>query len=70
MTIFLIRVLQNFETVTLAPHAQPAWSRPPLSWKSPENSGKRKSKEEFWPKHHLTMYVHVSSVAPACLFAC
>jgi cytochrome P450 len=58
MTIFLIRLFQTFDNILPAPHAQPTWSRPPLSWKSPENSGKRKSKEEFWPKHHLTMYTH------------
>jgi hypothetical protein len=57
-SFMLIRIFQTFESVSLAPDAQPAWSRPPAAWKA--EIGKRKSKEEFWPKTHLTMYSHVS----------
>jgi hypothetical protein len=54
----LIRLFQTFESVSLNREAQPSWSRPPASWKAA--LGKRKAKEEFWPKTHLTMYSHVS----------
>jgi len=52
----LIRLFQTFESVSLATDAQPAWSRPSAAWKA--DVGKRKAKEEFWPKTHLTMYSH------------
>ena len=55
----LIRLLQTFDSVSLAREAQPAWSRPPASWKEAAHDGKRKAKEEFWPKTHLTLYAHV-----------
>lgn len=61
-SFILIRLFQTFESVSLAADAQPAWSRPPAAWKA--EVGKRKAKEEFWPKTHLTMYSHVSC-APA-----
>jgi hypothetical protein len=58
-SFILIRLFQVFESVSLAPDAQPVWSRPPVSWKAAGVSGKRKSKEEIWPKADLTMYAHV-----------
>jgi hypothetical protein len=55
----LIRLFQTFDSVSLAQEAQPAWSRPPALWKEAAHDGKRKAKEEFWPKTHLTLYAHV-----------
>jgi len=56
LSFMLIRLFQSFESVSLATEAQPTWSRPPASWKAAV--GKRKAKEGFWPKSHLTMYAH------------
>lgn len=58
----LIRLLQHFESVQLAYDAQPAWSRPPAQWKEFASNGRRKGKEEFWPKTHLSMYSYVSNL--------
>lgn len=56
----LIKLLQSFSTVELAPDAQPEWSKPPVEWK--EAKDPRKASETFFPKTHLTMYSHVSDV--------
>lgn len=54
----ITRLLQTFDTVALAPEAQPEGTRPPASWKlAPVN--RRKRIEEFFPKSHVTMYSHV-----------
>lgn len=52
----LIRLLQNFSSVSLDVDAQPPETRPPTAWA--EDKG-RKGTEGFWPKMHLTMYSHV-----------
>ncbi|KIM77311.1 hypothetical protein PILCRDRAFT_825474 [Piloderma croceum F 1598] len=57
-SFMLIRLFQTFDSVSLAREAQPAWSRPPAAWKEAAHDGKRKAKEEFWPKTHLTLYAH------------
>jgi cytochrome P450 len=58
MSFMLIRLLQTFESVTLAKDAQPPWSLPPTEWKQSAAQGKRRAREEVWPKTHLTMYAH------------
>ena len=53
MSFFLIKLLQRFSTMELAPEAAPPGSLPPKEWaKAPG----RKGKERFWPKSHLTLY--------------
>ncbi|KAI0916862.1 hypothetical protein AcW1_007802 [Taiwanofungus camphoratus] len=54
MSFFVVRLLQSFDRIELAPDAQPAYSLPPASWVS--GSG-RKAVEKIRPKHELTMYV-------------
>ncbi|KAF7360757.1 Cytochrome P450 [Mycena venus] len=56
MSFVLIKLLQTFETFTLATEAQPSWSRPPASWRAPEFSDHRKFKEECWPRTHIALY--------------
>ncbi|KZP20533.1 cytochrome P450 [Athelia psychrophila] len=55
VSFMLIRLLQNFSSVSLDPSAQPAETRPPASW---AGQAGRKGIEQFWPKSHLTMYSH------------
>ena len=57
MSFFLIRLLQNFETIEFDIESQPPASRPPAEWKG---SPGRKGVEKFWPKAHLTLYSEVS----------
>ncbi|EIN04294.1 cytochrome P450 monooxygenase pc-3 [Punctularia strigosozonata HHB-11173 SS5] len=52
-SFMLIRLLQVFSGIELAPDAQPPDSRPPPEWK--QLSG-RTAIEQFWPRNHLTMY--------------
>lgn len=54
-SFFLVRFLQNFSTISLAPEAQPLESRPPAQWASSPNQ--RVRNEKIKPKAHLTMYV-------------
>ncbi|KAF8126892.1 cytochrome P450 [Boletus edulis] len=54
MSFMLIRLLQQFDTFSLAPDAQ-AHTLPPAAWA--EAAG-RKATEKIFPKVHLTMYVH------------
>lgn len=54
----LIRLLQAFDRVELAPDEQPTETLPPASWAKATND--RKSKEKIRPKNHLTIYAHVS----------
>ena len=56
MSFFLIRLLQNFETISFDAEAQPPESRPPTSWLGLPG---RKGVEKFWPKAHLTLYSEV-----------
>jgi hypothetical protein len=53
----MIRLLQNFSSVSLHPEAAPPHGRVPADW-----SGKpgRKGIEQFRPKSHLTLYAWVS----------
>ena len=59
MSFFLIKLLQRFSTMELAPDAAPPGSLPPKEW---ANAPGRKSKERFWPKSHLTLYSIVRPV--------
>lgn len=54
----LIRLLQQFQTIMLAPDAQAPDTLPPPIWAKAEG---RKATEKVFPKMHLTMYVHVST---------
>ncbi|KAF8060191.1 cytochrome P450 monooxygenase pc-1 [Lyophyllum atratum] len=55
MSFMIIRLLQQFSSVTLDEDARPAESRPPVHWA--EGVG-RKTIERVYPKTHLTMYAH------------
>ncbi|KAG2139814.1 cytochrome P450 [Suillus bovinus] len=55
MSFMLIRLLQSFSSLTLHPEAQPPGTLPPADWAQAEG---RKSREQFWPKVHLTIYAH------------
>jgi len=63
MSFMLIRLLQTFSSITLAPEAQHPDTLPPTEWAQAEG---RKARERFWPKAHLTIYSHVLS----SLFLC
>ncbi|KAJ7320810.1 cytochrome P450 monooxygenase CYP63 [Mycena albidolilacea] len=51
---FLVRLLQEFDTFTLAPEFQPAGSLPPPEWKSRKG---RQAIEKIWPAAALTLYI-------------
>ncbi|KAH8105405.1 cytochrome P450 [Cristinia sonorae] len=51
---FLVRLLQQFDTFTLAPEFQPEGSLPPSEWK---NGSGRKRIEQIRPAYALTLYV-------------
>ncbi|TFK35054.1 cytochrome P450 monooxygenase pc-3 [Crucibulum laeve] len=53
-SFFLVRLLQQFSSFTLAPEAQPEGSIPPASWASIPGS---KGTDKIIPTMHLTMYV-------------
>lgn len=56
---FLVRLLQQFDTFTLASDAQPKESLPLREWKIPGTKG-RSAVEQVWPSAALTLYVKVS----------
>lgn len=55
-SFFLVRLLQRFSTISLAPEAQPPASKPPARW---ANGVGIIAKEKIRPKAHLTLYVSV-----------
>ncbi|KAF7978575.1 hypothetical protein HWV62_45513 [Athelia sp. TMB] len=55
MSYFLIRLMQSFASLELDFDAQLPETRPPPAWGLVPG---RQSKEQFWPKSHLTMYSH------------
>ncbi|TFK50641.1 cytochrome P450 [Heliocybe sulcata] len=55
MSFMLIRLLQNFSSMTLEPSAHAPGTLPPKSWADGEG---RKAVDRFFPKSHLTMYSH------------
>ncbi len=52
----LIRLLQNFESITLALDEQPPEARPPVEWSKTDD---RRRMEKIRPKNHLTTYAQV-----------
>ena len=57
-SFMLVRLLQAFDRIELAPDAQPKESFPPEEWKEAKED--RQSWEKVWPKSHLTAFVNVS----------
>lgn len=55
MSFMIIRLLQNFSTIKLEPHAQSPSTRPPEWWSQIPG---RQSLEKLWPRSHLTMYAN------------
>ncbi|KIM75713.1 hypothetical protein PILCRDRAFT_827008 [Piloderma croceum F 1598] len=55
MSFMMIRLLQNFSTITLDVDAQSPETRPPASWATATG---RKGLEKVWPKAHLTLFAH------------
>ncbi|KAF8547417.1 cytochrome P450 [Imleria badia] len=55
MSFMLIRLLQQFDTIRLAPDAHAPNTLPPPTWAT---STCRKATEKIFPKLHLTMYAH------------
>ncbi|GJE94110.1 cytochrome P450 [Phanerochaete sordida] len=53
-TYLLVRLLQQFDGVALAPEAQPAGSLPPPQWK---HGAGRASEERIWPAYAITLFV-------------
>ncbi|KAJ3475983.1 hypothetical protein NLI96_g11468 [Meripilus lineatus] len=53
VSFFLVRLLQNFSSMSLDLKSQPPETLPPSSWK---NCPGRKGIEEVFPKSHLTIY--------------
>ncbi|KDQ55429.1 hypothetical protein JAAARDRAFT_37440 [Jaapia argillacea MUCL 33604] len=53
ISFMIVRLFQNFSSVSLDPDAQPSSSKPPPSW---TNGSGRKSIEKIRPRTHLTMY--------------
>ena len=61
LTYFLIRLLQQFSSFSLAQEYQPEGSLPPPEWKGRKG---RQAFEKIWPSNALTLYVKVS-VSPS-----
>jgi len=55
-SFFLVRLLQKFDRVTLAPECQPEGSLPPESWKTSKVGPPRKRIEKCWPLSAITLY--------------
>ncbi|THH04268.1 hypothetical protein EW145_g5647 [Phellinidium pouzarii] len=54
VSFFLVRLLQQFDTFTLASEFQPEGSQPPTHWKTKQG---RQAIERCWPAAALTLYV-------------
>ncbi|KAF8200189.1 cytochrome P450 monooxygenase pc-1 [Pholiota molesta] len=55
MSFMIIRLLQSFSSVDLAPSAAPPEAHPPAEWAQAKG---RKAIERLFPKMHLTMYTN------------
>ncbi|KAJ7481351.1 cytochrome P450 [Mycena galericulata] len=55
-SFFLVRLLQRFSSIALAPEAQPPASRPPAAWATEDKVGWL-AREKIRPKAHLTLFV-------------
>lgn len=64
-SFFLARLLQEFDTFTLATDVQPRESLPPAHWK---NGPGRQAVEQIWPAYAMTLFAKVRVPAP-CLSA-
>ena len=53
-SFFLVKLLQQFDSFTLAPEFQPEGSLPPTTWKQKQG---RQAIEKIWPSAALTLYV-------------
>ncbi|KIJ64222.1 hypothetical protein HYDPIDRAFT_40451 [Hydnomerulius pinastri MD-312] len=53
MSFMMIRLLQNFSSITLSPESQDPSTRPPAAWANGEG---RQAIERFHPRNHLTLY--------------
>lgn len=60
MSFFLIKLMQHFSAMELAPEAAPPESLPPAEWAV--TGWGRKRIERFWPKSHLTLYSNVRNI--------
>ncbi|KAF8528399.1 cytochrome P450 monooxygenase pc-1 [Hysterangium stoloniferum] len=56
-SFFMIRLLQKFDRIELAPACQPAATLPPDSWKTSSDGTPRKPLERCVINSHLTLYV-------------
>ncbi|KAF8498338.1 cytochrome P450 [Gautieria morchelliformis] len=56
-SFFMIRLLQRYDRITLAPECQPADSRPPASWQYAQSGTPRKAVEQCVIQSHLTLFV-------------
>lgn len=56
MSFMIVRLLQNFTSVSLDLSSLPDDAHPPAEWA--EGTG-RKAIEKLWPKMHLTLYTEV-----------
>ncbi|KAF8629726.1 hypothetical protein AX15_003304 [Amanita polypyramis BW_CC] len=54
LTYFLIRLLQQFQSFSLAPEYQPEGSLPPPEWRKRQG---RQAIEKIWPGNALTLYI-------------
>ena len=64
MSFMLIRLLQNFSSITLSPESQEPTCRPPGAWARGEG---RQAIEQFYPRNHLTLYAKVWTHTLPCL---
>ncbi|KAF8577266.1 CYP63 cytochrome P450 monooxygenase-like protein [Ramaria rubella] len=55
-SFFIIRMLQHFDRIELAPDCQPESSQPPASWKHSNSGTPRKAFEQCVLNSHLTLY--------------
>ncbi|KAF8577258.1 cytochrome P450 [Ramaria rubella] len=57
VSFFIVRMLQRFSDIQLAPEAQPPGSTPPAEWAQATSGSPRKKLEKCFPQTHLTLYV-------------
>ncbi|KAF8585830.1 cytochrome P450 [Ramaria rubella] len=55
-SFFLVRLLQRYDHIELAPECQPPNTRPPHSWQDPSPLNKRRPLEKCFMRSHLTLY--------------
>ena len=58
-SFFVIRMLQRYDRIALAPECLSADSRPPVSWQSSKAGTPRKAMEQCVLNSHLTLFVKV-----------